>query len=211
MSSSAPIVTKLCAQNTIMGSKHGKPVLRGEDIAAIVRTSGMTEMEVRQNFDAFIAEYPDGKMKPKVFREMMGKVMPKQDASKMEKHVFRVYDTNDDGVVDFTEFMVIYHVMSEGTPEEVLVKIFRVFDVNSDGVISFKEMQKLIKDMYGLLKKEDPKIAAKNVVAKTAFAEMDQDKDGRVTIEEFVSTCMGQAEITQLLALKVIEIFVEDI
>ena len=98
-----------------MGSNNGKPVLRWEDIAAIVKTSGMGEKEVRDNFDAFLAEYPNGKMKPKVFCEMMTKVMPKEDAGKMEKHVFRVYDANNDGVVDFTEFMVIYHVMSEGT------------------------------------------------------------------------------------------------
>ena len=194
-----------------MGSNNGKPVLRGEDIAAIAKTSGMGEKEVRDNFDAFLAEYPNGKMKPKVFREMMTKVMPKEDAGKMEKHVFRVYDANNDGVVDFTEFMVIYHVMSDGTPEEVLRKIFRVFDVNSDGTISMKEMNKLIKDMYGLLKTEDPNVATKDTIAKTAFAEMDKNGDGQVTTDEFVSTCMGQAEISQLLALKVIEIFVEDI
>ena len=32
--------------------------------------------------------------------------LPKKDASKMEKHVFRVYDTNQDGFIDFIEFMV---------------------------------------------------------------------------------------------------------
>ena len=47
-------------------------------------------------------------------------------------------------------------------------------------------MNKLIKDMYGLLKTEDPNIAAKKLVAKTAFAEMDKDKDGKVSQEEFV-------------------------
>ena len=194
-----------------MGSRHGKPVLRGEDIATLAMTSGMQEQEIRDNFAAFIEEYPDGKMKPKVFCEMMMKVMPKKDAAKMVKHVFRVYDTNNDGVVDFTEFMVIYHVMSEGTPEEVLTKIFRVFDVNSDGIISMSEMKKLIKDMYGLLKSEDPSVAAKDIIAKTAFAEMDKNRDGEVTTDEFVSTCIGQAEITQLLTLKAIEIFVDDI
>ena len=86
-----------------------------------------------------------------------------------------------------------------------------MFDVNSDGTISMKEMNKLIKDMYGLLKTEDPNVATKDTIAKTAFAEMDKNGDGQVTTDEFVSTCMGQAEISQLLALKVIEIFVEDI
>ena len=30
----------------------------------------------------------------------------RDDADKMEKHMFRVYDANDDGYVDFVEFMV---------------------------------------------------------------------------------------------------------
>ena len=93
-------------------------------------------------------------MKPIVFKEMVYKMLPVRDAEKMEKHVLRVYDENNDGVVDFTEFMVMYHIMSSGSPEEVLVKIFRIFDVNSDGVITLSEMNKLILDMYGILKKE---------------------------------------------------------
>jgi len=193
-----------------MGSSNGKPVLRPEDIAALAKSSGLDETQVKQSFDAFVTEHPDGKMKPKDFREMMAKALPKKDASKMEKHVFRIYDSNNDGYIDFTEFMLIFFIMSDGSPEEVLTKIFRVFDVNSDGSITQKEMTKLIKDMYGLLKEEDPNLAAKDLIAKTAFAEMDKDQDGKVTNAEFISACLGQEEFSKMLALKVIDIFVED-
>ena len=101
---------------------------------------------------------------------MMAKAVPKKDAAKMEKHVFRVYDSDKDGFIDFTKFMLVFHIMSDGTVEEVLTKIFRVFDVDGDGVISSKEINKLIKDMYGLLRTEDPNITAKEISAKTAFA-----------------------------------------
>merc|ERR1712215_474227 len=193
-----------------MGSSNGKPVLRPEDISALAKSSGLEEDQVKQAFDSFIAEHPDGRMKPKDFREMMQKALPKKDASKMEKHVFRIYDANNDGYIDFTEFMLIFFIMSDGTPEEVLTKIFRVFDVNSDGTITQKEMTKLIKDMYGLLKSEDPNLAAKDLISKSAFAELDKDQDGKVTTAEFIAACMGQDEFSKMLALKVIDIFVED-
>ena len=106
--------------------------------------------------------------------------------------------------------MLVFHIMSDGTVEEVLTKIFRVFDVNGDGVISTKEIKKLIKDMYGLLRTEDPNIAAENMIAKTAFAEMDKNKDGKVTKEEFVGACLEQQEISKMLALKIVDIFVEE-
>merc|ERR1711887_340066 len=193
-----------------MGSSNGKPVLRPEDIAALSKSSGLDETQVKQSFDAFITEHPDGKMRPKDFREMMQKALPAKDAGKMEKHVFRIYDTNNDGYIDFTEFMLIFFIMSDGTPEEVLKSIFRMFDVNSDGTITMKEMTKLIKDMYGLLKEEDPNLAARDLVAKSAFAEMDENQDGKVTDAEFIKACLGQEAFSKMLALKVIDIFVED-
>ena len=116
--------------------------------------------------------------------------------------------------------------MNEGTPEEVLGKIFRVFDVNGDGSITLREMTKLIKvrkmqsnsykidiniqDMYGMLKSDDPNLAAKEFIARTAFAEMDEDNDGRVSQAEFIKACLDRDEISKMLTLKIIDIFVED-
>jgi len=193
-----------------MGNKGGKPVLRDQDVVDLSKSSGMDEVQVRDAFNAFVEEHPNGKMKPKDFREMMGKALPKKDASKMEKHVFRIYDSNNDGVIDFVEFMVIFHIMSDGTPEQVLGKIFRLFDYNSDGSITSKEMKRLIKDMYGLIKADDPEAASEEMIAKSAFAEMDKDADGKVTEKEFLDACMAQEQLSTMLAIKVIDIFVED-
>ena len=37
----------------------------------------------------------------------MNSALPQKDAAKMENHVFRIYDENNDGHVDFVEFMVV--------------------------------------------------------------------------------------------------------
>merc|ERR1711951_30477 len=196
--------------NIIMGSSNGKPVLRDEDVAALAKSSGLDEAQVKQAFDNFVTEHPNGKMKPKDFREMMEKALPGKDAKKMEKHVFRIYDTNNDGYIDFPEFMIVFYIMSDGTPEEVLGKIFRVFDVNSDDSITKKEMQRLIKDMYGLLNNDNPEQASEKFIATSAFAEMDKDADGKITKEEFISACLGQEQFSKMLALKIIDIFVDE-
>merc|ERR1711874_20730 len=144
--------------------------LRDEDVVSLVTTSGMTAQEVRDAFTAFVTEHPAGKMKPKDFRQLMNSALPRKDAVKMEKHVFRIYDENNDGHVDFVEFMVVYTIMAGGDPVHILKKIFRLFDVNSDGSISKKEMRRLVKDMYGLLKSFDPILFSSVLVAKSAFA-----------------------------------------
>ena len=193
-----------------MGSKNGKPLLREDDIAALVKTSGMSENDVKTAFDSFVAEHPNGKMKPKDFRQIMSSALPKKDASKMEKHVFRIYDANNDGHVDFVEFMVVYTIMAGGSEAEILTKIFRLFDVNSDGVISKKEMSRLVKDMYGLLKKDDPNISAADLIAKSAFAEMDKDADGKVSLQEFLTACQSEKDFSKLLSSTALDIFMEE-
>merc|ERR1712013_980921 len=162
------------AELTTMGSKNGKPVLREEDIAALSQSSGLDEAQVREAFNAFVTEHPNGRMKPKDFTAMMSQALPKKDASKMEKHVFRAYDTNNDGYIDFVEFLVIFYIMS------------------------------------GLLKTEDTNVAAKDFIAKSAFAEMDKDEDGKVSLDEFITACLSQEEFSKMLAIKVIDIFVDD-
>merc|ERR1712002_928786 len=193
-----------------MGSKNGKPVLTDDQAQALANSSGLDVGQVREHFDAFVAEHPNWKMKKKDFREMMSKALPKKDAGKMEKHVFRIYDTNNDGYIDFPEFMIVFYIMSDGTPEEVLGKIFRVFDVNSDDSITKKELTRLIKDMYGLLNNDNPEQASEKFIATSAFAEMDKDADGKITKEEFISACLGQEQFSKMLALKIIDIFVDE-
>ena len=71
-------------------------------------------------------------------------------------------------------------------------------------------MYNTIQDMYGMLKSEDPNLATKDFITKTAFAEMDENQDGKITSEEFIKACMEKDEFTKMLTLKIIDIFVED-
>ena len=32
-----------------------------------------------------------------------------------------MYDTDGSGSIDFTEFMILFHIMSDGTPDEVIL------------------------------------------------------------------------------------------
>lgn len=192
-----------------MGSKNGKPVLRPEDKATLAKSSGQAEDIVQQEFDKFMKEYPDGKLNRASFNKMMSQALPKKEIDKVEKHVFRVYDTNNDGFIDFIEFMVLFHILSEGTPQDVLAKIFRVFDVNSDGTITQKEMQRLVTDLYGLIQIKDQNQASKEKIADQAFAEMDVNKDGKVTSEEFVTAVLGQEQYSKLLTLEIMNIFID--
>jgi len=194
-----------------MGNKNGIPVLRQEDIDAFTFTSGLSEETIRTKFDQFLKDHPKGKISRKSFRKILVDAFahssnPVKEVEKMEKHIFRIYDTNKDGHIDFIEFMVVFHVLSEGTPEAVLKKLFRLFDVNSDGSISKKEMVRLVNDLHGLSSVQE----SRETLADTAFKEMDKDGDGNVTCDEFVSAVLNEEKVSKLLTMNVIDVFIEN-
>ena len=109
-----------------------------EALDYIAQHTSVSREDVSSRFDAFIKHHPDGKINRKEFRSMITTCYPDMtNCKKLEKHIFRMYDTDGDGTIDFREFMVLLYIMSSGTPEENLGQIFRIFDKNNDGSITY--------------------------------------------------------------------------
>ena len=98
-----------------------------------------------------LANYPldstTSETAPYTFREMIMKTMPRCEVSKLEGHLFRLYDTNNDDHIDFVEFMNIFKMLTGGDPREILTNLFRVFDLDGDQQITVLEMETLVKDL----------------------------------------------------------------
>lgn len=108
-----------------------------EDLDYIAQHTSVSREDVSMRFDAFIKHHPDGKINRKDFRSMITTCYPEMNnCKKLEKHIFRMYDTDGDGTIDFREFMILLYIMSSGTAEENLGQIFRIFDKNNDGSIT---------------------------------------------------------------------------
>jgi Ca2+-binding EF-hand superfamily protein len=142
-------------------------------------------------------------------KEMMSKALAgisEEDVAKIETHLFRIYDENQNGFIDFHEFMTVFCIFTGEESVGVLEKVFRIFDVDNTGTISKDEMLILVKDIHALIK-DDIKIYSDEEVALRAFEEMDANKDDCVTREEFVSAVMDHKKFSQYLALKIFDMF----
>merc|ERR1711988_1695828 len=93
--------TKKAAGLNIMGCINGKSVLTEEDIDFIAKNTAMDRNKVEAQYQNFLTQHPDGRISRKSFHEMMKECYPGTDTEKLEKHIFRMYDTNDDGHIDF--------------------------------------------------------------------------------------------------------------
>merc|ERR1711962_1025754 len=163
---------------------------------------------VEKQYQNFLTKHPDGKISRKSFHDMMKECCPGTDTEKLERHIFRMYDKNDDGHIDFREFMIVLYIMSSGSPQENLKQIFRVFDINNDGTITLKELQKIVRDLFLLINETNADKASQELLVKTAFHEMDENHDGAITQSEFIEACMAQKKFSTMLTLKIIDVFI---
>lgn len=139
---------------------------------------------------------------------MMLACYPDLDVNTLEKHIFRIFDKDGDGSIDFKEFMVILYVMTNGSAEENLKQIFRLFDIDRDGRICREEMYRICRDLsYMFTVYDNPKGFHPETIGNMAFMEMDVNHDGYVSMDEFITACLAHEKISTMLTLKIIDIF----
>ena len=77
-----------------------------------------------------------------------------------------------------------------------------MYDVDGSGWIDLTEMTKIVKSIYVLMNQASAQQGHREHPvdrARSIFKKMDADGDGRVTREEFVSTCLSDQKLIELL------------
>jgi len=178
-----------------LGGGNGSAAVRAslgeEDLRTLVEVTGLEPDEVEGKYTRFLEQHPEGCINKRAFKRMVGESLPGGLGQAVGSHVWRIYDTNMDGLIDFREFMIALQVMSCGTLEENLEQIFRVFDINNDGRIEQREMRRIVKDLGKMAQ-----IKNKDETSKEAFKEMDEDGDGEITKE----ICQGMSATKEILS-----------
>jgi len=67
------------------------------------------------------------------------------DATEFAEHVFRTFDHDRNGTVNFREFLVGLFVSSCDDPETKLRWAFKLYDIDGNGFISQDEMRSIVK------------------------------------------------------------------
>merc|ERR1711975_131119 len=73
---------------------HGTKILTEEDIDFIAKNTAMDKTQVETQYQIFLKKHPDGRISRKSFHTMMKECYPGADTEKLERHIFRMYDSN---------------------------------------------------------------------------------------------------------------------
>merc|ERR1712106_1175865 len=184
-----------------MGAAASTGGLSQDDLEFLQRNTHYDKDTICDFYKGFMADCPGGKMDPDSFCQIYSKCFPTGNAKEFCGHVFRTFDTDKNGVIDFKEFLLSIDVNSSGSAEEKLNWAFSMYDVDGNGYIDIYEMTKLVSSIYKmvgttLMQLEDT--AADR--AQAIFDKMDIDSDGKVTKDEFCRTCLDDKDLLGLLA-----------
>ena len=194
-----------------MGNVESNEYLTEDDLNFCKNNTKYTEEEVKSWYSSFKKDCPSGVLTKEKFIDVYKLFFPRGDAEKFCNHVFRTFDTDKNGEINFVEFLLAINVTLSGTPLEKLKYAFKLYDVDGNGIIDQGEMNRIILSIYELIGEDDLSNDTSELKyspeerTRIIFSQMDKNGDGYLTEDEFVQGCEKDNELSKLLALHLLE------
>jgi len=179
--------------------RRSTAVLTQDDIEFLKKNTRYDEAEIKEWYKGFKQDCPDGHLTREAFMKIYSKCFTGGSAQDFCDHVFRTFDSDKNGFIDFKEFLLAIDVTSSGTPEQKLNWAFRMYDVDENGMIDLNEMTKLVRSIFKVSNQSQRTNESADSRAVNIFKKMDVNSDGIVTREEFVNACLADNSLMQML------------
>ncbi|CEP08048.1 hypothetical protein [Parasitella parasitica] len=169
-----------------MGKAQSK--LSPEQLTDLQKCTYFEKKELQQWYKGFLKDCPSGQLDKTEFQKIYKQFFPFGDPSRFADYVFNVFDGDKNGMIDFKEFIVA----------------LSLYDIDNDGYITREEMLHIVDAIYkmvGSMVKLPPDEDTPEKRVNKIFDLMDDDKDGRLSMDEFREGSKKDPTILQALNL----------
>eukprot|EP00300_Choanocystis_sp_HF-7_P039541 c5865_g1_i1.p1 GENE.c5865_g1_i1~~c5865_g1_i1.p1 ORF type:complete len:197 (+),score=60.35 c5865_g1_i1:38-592(+) len=153
--------------------------LTAEELEALQLSSSFTTEELQLLARGFrrLDANRDGQLSKEEFL-----LIPELQMNPLVSRVVDIFDTNNDSLVSFEEFITGLSMFAvKGNEKRKLEFAFKVYDMDADGFISNGELFQVLKMMVGTNLND---VQLQQIVDKTIM-EADRDGDGKISFPEF--------------------------
>uniref|UniRef100_A0A8C4RM09 Guanylate cyclase activator 1Aa n=1 Tax=Erpetoichthys calabaricus TaxID=27687 RepID=A0A8C4RM09_ERPCA len=144
----------------------------------------MQAVELHHWYKKFMMECPSGQLTLHEFKQFFGLRGLDPEANAYIEQMFRTFDMNKDGYIDFMEYIAALSLVLRGKMEQKLRWYFKLYDVDGNGCIDRHELLNIIK----VCRREavgDLSMAMEEFTNRV-FDKIDVNGDGELSLEEFV-------------------------
>ena len=126
---------------------------------------------------------------------------------KLAEKIFRALDDSENGLLDFEEFLVYFHVIQNGTEAERLDLSFKIMDSDRDGKITKKDLLEIIDLMTRIHSMVDGGLSiakdqnAVEKIVEVIFERIDLDGNGTISHSEFMQVAQDADDLGDFFEL----------
>ncbi|TRY75986.1 hypothetical protein DNTS_010893 [Danionella cerebrum] len=157
--------------------------------------------DIQPLYTRFMKVCPSGALHLHEFRRIFGVQSSSEEEALYMETIFKSFDTNKDDVIDFMEFVAAVHLVLRGNLEDRLRWSFKVYDRDENGKLDRQEVKHVIKIICKM--KQNNITMTPSEICDRIFDLLDENKDGQISLTEFMEGAQKEAWIVDLLKLDV--------
>ena len=167
-----------------------------DDLLEHCRTiTGFSDKIICNEHEKFFSVAVNGRLKQSNIDELLVNYLPttrRKYTKYFIESIFSTIDTNNDGYVDFAEYLMSIRFFQTKSPVEKANFIFRMIDKNGDNLVSRKELEMILLCLAKYHKSLSNEYVtnliddSSNSAADIVFKKLDEDGSGLISVSEFV-------------------------
>ncbi|KAM6306710.1 LOW QUALITY PROTEIN: guanylyl cyclase-activating protein 1-like [Podargus strigoides] len=154
-------------------------------------------VEIHHWYKKFMRECPSGQLTEYEFKQFFGLRGLDPEANEYIEQMFRTFDMNKDGYIDFMEYVAALSLVLRGKMEQKLRWYFKLYDVDGNGCIDRHELLNIIKAIRAI-NGGDHETSAEEFTNRV-FDKIDVNGDGELSLDEFVEGARKDEEFMEVM------------
>ncbi len=223
--------------------ENQKNPLNKEDLKFLKSKTNINQNTILRYYEKFTEKFPGGQINRLQFETLIKKMIIVNleqmeekacDAGEIEKkkaemcdRMWTICDHDEDGTIDFKEYLVLFWARINGDEKEKLSLIFDLFDTNRSGYLDFHEVHSIVKILFKLkysenetngdsrenssfkgdseLKSYSPNLFFSSNLPLSYYISMnimkkfDSNMDAKLSCDEFINGCLAYDAIRNFL------------